>query len=96
MRFTVPRSWMIGDTEFVLKFLQQTKDLFAHQLIERGGHFVADDEIRFGRERPGDPHALFLAPDNSLVLRVMRISGRSICPSNCATRSRTSRPDRSK
>ena len=50
----------IGDAQLVLQPLQEPKDFLADQLIERGGHLVADDEIGLGGERPGDRHALLL------------------------------------
>ncbi len=51
----------VGDAEFVLQALEQAQDFFADQLIERGRHLVADDEIRLGGERPRDRNPLLLA-----------------------------------
>ena len=51
----------IGDAEVVLQLFQQPEDLFSDQLIERRRHLVADDEIGFGGQRPGDRHPLLLS-----------------------------------
>src|SRR6202023_197229 len=48
----------VGEAELVLQVAHQVEDLGLHGDIERGGRFVADDELGFGGERPGDRYAL--------------------------------------
>ena len=51
----------IGEAKFILQVAHQIQDLRLHGHIERRGRLVADDELGFGRERPGDRDPLPLA-----------------------------------
>jgi hypothetical protein len=51
----------VGEVQFPLQPVEQLQDAFRHQLVERGGDLVADDELRLGGQRPGDADALLLA-----------------------------------
>ena len=51
----------VGQFHFFLQASQKFQDAFGHQLVERRGHLVADDEFRFRRQRAGDSDPLFLA-----------------------------------
>ena len=51
----------VGDVDVVLQTLQQFEDFLGHQLVERRGDLVADDQVGFRRKRPGDADALLLA-----------------------------------
>ena len=50
----------VGELELVLQPLQQLEDLLRHQLVERRGHLVTDDQLRLGGQRAGDADALLL------------------------------------
>lgn len=49
-----------GQVQLGLQTHQQPQDPLGHQLIERTGHLVADDELRLGGQRAGDANALLL------------------------------------
>jgi hypothetical protein len=51
----------IGDVELALQPQQQLQDALLDDLVERGGDFVADDQVRFRGKRAGDADALFLS-----------------------------------
>ena len=51
----------IGDVGLLLETLQQLQDPGGDHLVQRRGYLVADDQIGFGRERPGDADTLLLA-----------------------------------
>ena len=50
----------VGEVELVLEPVQQFQDALGDQLVERGGHLVANDELRVRGERARDPDALLL------------------------------------
>ncbi|MNL12350.1 hypothetical protein D3C87_1332160 [compost metagenome] len=50
----------IADTQLLLDAVEQFQYAFSHQLVEGRGHFIADDQLRFGRQGPGDADALLL------------------------------------
>ncbi|MNS42859.1 hypothetical protein D3C72_752510 [compost metagenome] len=50
----------VGDTQLLLDAVEQFQYAFGDQLVQGRGHFVADDQLRIGRQGPGDADALFL------------------------------------
>ena len=44
----------IGETAFLLQFVQEVEDLRLHRHVEGAGRLVEDDELRIERQGPGD------------------------------------------
>ena len=57
----IVRDEQIGQPELGLEVLQEVENLRLDRNIQRRDRFVADDEARVERQRPGDAHALSLA-----------------------------------
>ena len=51
----------IGYPGFLLKPQEKLEDAFLDDLVEGGGNFIANDEVRLGGKRPGNRDALLLA-----------------------------------
>jgi len=62
----VVRDEQVCEPALPLQIGEQVEDLCLHRHVERAHGFVAYDELRLDRQRPGDPHALPL-PTRQLV-----------------------------
>ena len=62
----------IGQPKLALQLLEQVQDLGLDRHVERGDGLVADDQVGFEDERPGDPDPLAL-PAGKLVRVAARV-----------------------
>ena len=64
----------VGQPELALELLEQVQDLRLDRHVERGDRLVADDQVGFEDERPGDPDPLALAAGElvRIAARVVR------------------------
>ncbi|MNN69359.1 hypothetical protein D3C81_1851450 [compost metagenome] len=55
--------------------VHQFENAFGHQLVQRRGHFVADDQLRVGGQGAGDADALLLATGQFARLALHELAG---------------------
>ena len=68
----VVRNEQVREAAVALQVAEQVDDLGLHRDVERRNRFVADDELRLDRQRPGDADALPL-PAGKFVRILRRI-----------------------
>ena len=51
----------VGQAQIILQLFEQFQNVFCHQLVERRCRFIADDQIRIGRQRTSNTDTLLLA-----------------------------------
>ena len=57
----IVRDEHVSQVQLFLQPIEQLQDAFSHQLVERGSHLVADNELRLRSQGAGNADVLFLA-----------------------------------
>ena len=57
----VMRDKEIAHAEVILKTLQELENIIGHKLVERRSWFIANNDLRLGRQSTGNTDTLFLS-----------------------------------
>src|SRR4051794_9440510 len=71
----VVRDEDVGQAEFVLKVVEQVDDLRLDRYVERRDRLVAEDQLRFEGQSPGDPDPLPLPAGEFMRVAVVVLGG---------------------